>query len=326
MNKVTKKQIDNFLNFTNKYSDFVIVGHKEPDGDCISSCLGMQELLRQLGKKTTLISSGPFKRTETKKYESKFVNTLNYVPQNSDSTGLFILDCSELKRVGDIEEKINNLDYFIIDHHKTSDAEESKSIIDSSSPAAVYLVMQLFEALNIEITKNTASTLFFGLSTDTGFFRFLNDTQHEVFEAAARLVKKGANPRKTYDEMTGGKPFSTRKMLSILLNNAKQYFDGKLIITYETQEDTKTFGQNGRDVDSLYQLMLSTEGVEAVVCIKQETEQQCTVGFRSRDEIDVSAVAQVFGGGGHKNAAGLSVTDTIESLIPKLLKEFEKYL
>ena len=126
--------------------------------------------------------------------------------------------------------------------------------------------------------------------------------------------------------MTNEKPFSTRKLLGVLLERATQYFDGKLIITYETQEDTRRYGGEGRDSDSLYQLLLSCAGVEVVVFLRQETEQTCTMGLRSKDEVDVSSVAANFGGGGHKNAAGCSTPGTIEELTPKLLASFEQAL
>ena len=91
-------------------------------------------------------------------------------------------------------------------------------------------------------------------------------------------------------------------------------------------EDTLTYGQNGRDSDALYQNLLAIEGVEAIVNIKQETPEQCTVGFRSREQIDVSSVASCFGGGGHKNASGACCQTTIKELIPQILQEFQKIL
>ena len=91
-------------------------------------------------------------------------------------------------------------------------------------------------------------------------------------------------------------------------------------------EDTKKFGAEGRDSDALYSLLLAVEGVEAVLFVRQETENTCTAGFRSKNAVDVSAIAAKFGGGGHKNASGLSVEGKIDTLIPQILKEFAKVL
>ena len=174
--------------------------------------------------------------------------------------------------------------------------------------------------------KEIADILFFGLCTDTGFFRFLDSDTCEVFEGVSRLVKNGANPRQTYSDINSGKPFSTRKLLGIMLSRAEQYFNGKLIVTYETLEDTNLFGKEGRDSDSLYQLLLSVDGVQAVLFVRQDTDKTCTAGFRSKDVVDVSAIASKFGGGGHKNAAGLSTEGTLDTLLPKIISEFEKIL
>ena len=88
----------------------------------------------------------------------------------------------------------------------------------------------------------------------------------------------------------------------------------------------KKFGKDGRDSDSLYQLLLSVDGVQAVLFVRQDTDKTCTAGFRSKDAIDVSSIAAKFGGGGHKNAAGLSTEGTIDTLLPQIIKEFEKVL
>jgi len=109
-----------------------------------------------------------------------------------------------------------------------------------------------------------------------------------------------------------------------MLDRAERYLDGKLVVTYEKMEDTQKLGAEGRDSDSLYQLLLSVKGVEAVVFLRQETDSSCTGGFRSKDAVDVSAVAAKFGGGGHKNAAGMSVEGKIDTLIPAIVKEFAR--
>ena len=188
------------------------------------------------------------------------------------------------------------------------------------------MVQELYEKIIGNPDEELSKILFFGFCTDTGFFRFLDSDTSEVFEGVSRLVKNGANPRATYSDINSGKPFSTRKLLGIMLSRAEQYFNGKLIVTYETLEDTNLFGKEGRDSDSLYQLLLSVDGVQAVLFVRQDTDKTCTAGFRSKDVVDVSAIAAKFGGGGHKNAAGLSTEGTLDTLLPKIIGEFEKVL
>lgn len=325
---ITEQEFNSFKNFINNHNFFLVIGHKEPDGDCISSCLGIAEILKHYNKQYQLLSAGPFKRTEIQKFEKQFTNEMEFLSEEErKQTGLIICDCSEMHRLGEIEGDLRNLDTFVIDHHKTAEIpNNAESIIYSNSPAASLLVQLLYENCVGKLTEKIAKILYFGLMTDTGFFRFLTNKDTETFLASARLVEAGANPRETYDEITSGKSYQSRKLLGVMLNHAETYLDGKLIVTYETLEDTKKYGQEGRDSDALYSALLAVKNVEAVVFVRQETDSNCTAGFRSKDRVDVSSVAAKFGGGGHKNASGLSTQGKIETLIPAIVKEFARII
>ncbi|MBQ8680075.1 MAG: bifunctional oligoribonuclease/PAP phosphatase NrnA [Treponema sp.] len=326
MQIISDEKIAEFKNFLEQHDFFYVIGHKDPDGDAIYSCMALAELLKAKNCSYQLLSAGPFKRPEIRSMAIFFSNQMTFLSEpERQKTGLIILDCSEMSRLGEIDGDLSNLDTFIIDHHKTADVTK-KCIIDATSPATACLVQQIYEKILGTIPKKTAEYLFFGLSTDTGYFRFLNTDSAEVFRQAARLVESGANPRKTYDEMTGGKPYSTRKLLGIMLDRVERRYNNKLAVTYETMEDTKKWGQEGRDSDSLYSLLLSVDGIEAVLFVRQDTELTCTCGFRSRDKVDVSAIAQKFGGGGHKNAAGLSIDGKCADVLEKICAEFKKVL
>ncbi len=326
MKIISKSQINSFKNFLDSHETFLIVGHKEPDGDCISSSIGISYILKHMNKPFKLLNAGPFKRTEIKKYAPLFKQETGFMTiEDQKACGLIIVDCSEISRLGEIDGPLKDFDAFIIDHHKTA-VESENSIIDATSPAASCLVQQLFEQLVGTPDKEEAKTLFFGTATDTGFFRFLNESDKDVFTSVARLVEAGTSPREIYQDMTSGKGWNTRKLLGIMLTRAERYLNGKLVITYETQEDTRKYGQEGRDSDALYTMMLCVEGVEAVVFVRQETEHSCTIGFRSKDKVDVSVVASKFGGGGHKNASGASTDGKIDTLIPSIVKEFSRIM
>lgn len=328
MKEILENNIQEFKDFISNHQYFYVIGHKEPDGDCIASCLGIADILKKSNKEYKLLSAGPFKRPEIKKFEKQFSNKTDFL-DNKDRkiTGLIILDCSELSRLGEIDGDLSDLDIFVIDHHKTSNLpENAKGFIDPEAPACAYLVQIFYEKIIGKIPLKLANILFFGLSTDTGYFRFLSQDSAEVFMAAARLVSYGVEPRMIYNEINSGKPYSTRQLLGVLLSKAERYLDGKLVITYETLEDTKKYGSEGRDSDALYQLLLSSQDVEAAVFLRQDTISTCTGGFRSVDKIDVSQVAAKFGGGGHKNASGMSTDGKIENLIPLIVKEFAKII
>lgn len=189
MKILTKEQITAFKTFIDAHSSFIITGHKEPDGDCIASSLGIARLLKACGKDYCVLNAGPFKRTEIRPYERYFTSVLPKSYHQIENPAVIIVDCSELSRLGDVDPLITRLDTYILDHHKTAESTE-KSIIDSTSPAASCIVQQLYEAIVGPLDKETAEILFFGLSTDTGFFRFLDTNSAEVFMAASRLLQQ----------------------------------------------------------------------------------------------------------------------------------------
>lgn len=325
---VTQQAIDEFRSFIEEHDFFFIVGHKEPDGDCIASCLGIASIVEHFNKPYELLSAGPFKRLEIQKYKNKFSNVMEFQDESERrKTGLIITDCSELSRLGEIDGDLRGFDTYVIDHHLTSNLpERAIGFVDPSSPAAAFLVQQYYEKLVGRIPTDIAKVLFFGICTDTGFFRFLNSDSAPLFQGVSRLVEYGVDPRNTYKEINSGKAFSTRKLLGILLDRTELYLDNRLAITYETLEDTKQWGQDGRDTDALYQLLLAVEGIEAVVFLRQDTPLTCTGGFRSQDKVDVSIVASKFGGGGHKNASGMSCDARVETLVPQVVKEFARIM
>jgi len=309
------------LDFIERHDEFVIASHREPDGDCVGSSLAMESFLRRRGKKTVLLSAGPFKRPEVKKYESRFSTSVE--PKNlGPSAACLILDCSGKDRLGDAEPFVADLPFAIIDHHATNSAQDSLFLIDGSAPSTTVLVQAIIETLSGPPTKEEAEYLLFGLCTDTGFFRHLDERSAPAFESTARLVTAGANPKRTFAAMNGGKSFGSRILISRLLSRLTPYYGGTLMVSWETIEDTAEFGMEGRDSDSLYQLIQSISGVEAIVIVRQETEENCTVGFRSLDRVDVSVVASSFGGGGHKQASGLSLNGKIAELIPRFVAAF----
>ena len=325
---VTQDGLQDFQCFINEHDFFFVVGHKEPDGDCIASCLGIAAILDHFNKPYQLLSAGPFKRNEISKFQHKFSDSMEFLDESERKrSGLIIADCSEIFRLGDIDGDFKGLDVFVIDHHKTSGLpENAKGFVNPDAPACAFLVQIFYENLVGTVPCDIAKILFLGICTDTGFFRFLTNNSCSVFAAVGRLVETGADPRDTYKFINSGKAYSTRKLLGVLLDKAERYIDGRLVITYESLEDTKLYGQEGRDSDSLYQLLLSVSGVEAVVFLRQDTPLTCTGGFRSQDKIDVSAVAAKFGGGGHKNASGMSCDGKVEQLIPQVVKEFARIM
>jgi phosphoesterase RecJ-like protein len=324
------------LQFIKTGSKFLVAGHKEPDGDCVGSQLALTSVLRRLGKEAVPCSAGPFKRTEVMPYAGRFTaapgETASKDAASKDTGGektrVIVVDCSAPHRTGDLAPHLEGFPTAVIDHHATGEhpapSAESPVFLDPGAPSVSFMILLLIEALGLRPTREEAELLLFGLCTDTGFFRHVDAGGYDTFEAAARLIKAGASPKAAFLAIHGGKSLGSRILMGILLTRVESFFDGRLLLTFEQYEETRRFGLEGRDSDNLYLLLQSVAGVEAIVIIRQETADTCTAGLRSRDAVDVAAIAAAFGGGGHKHAAGLSVKGTIEELRPKILAAFEK--
>jgi phosphoesterase RecJ-like protein len=310
------------LEFIKTGEKFLIAGHKEPDGDCVGSQLVLASVLHRIGKEAILYSSGPFNRTEIKPYEHLFVSVLN----NKNDVRVILVDCSSVNRTGELALSLEGLPKAVIDHHDVENYTVPGGLVyvDKAAPSTTFLVLKLIDALNLEPTQEEAELLFFGLCTDTGFFRHVDIGGAETFEAAAALIRWGANPKAAFAAINGGKSLDSRRFIGYMLTRAESLFDGKLLLSFEEYDDIRHFGLESRDSDSLYQLLQSVIGCEAIVIIRQETPEKCSVGFRSRNWVDVGSIAASFGGGGHKNAAATETTGTIPELRLKIIDAFAK--
>jgi phosphoesterase RecJ-like protein len=316
-----KKVPQSIIEFIEHHDCFYVLGHREPDGDCIGSQLALASFLRSIGKRAHTLSSGPFTRSEIIVYENKF-KSIAPAERNYERAAALVLDCSSMARIGAVSESMPDVPIAFIDHHAESGNPGPADYLDHSAPAVTAMVFLLMNAMGHTPSQEEATLLFFGLATDTGFFRHLDERGEDTFKIAGRLVDAGASPKKIFLDINGGKSLSSRKMLGEILLRIETYFDGKLLVSYVTVDDQQRYGMSSRDSDLLYQLMMSVAGCEVCFVVKQEAENQCTVGFRSRETVNVAEIAAQFGGGGHRLASGLSMHGSVDSVLNTLIDAF----
>jgi phosphoesterase RecJ-like protein len=319
------------IEFLRSHDFFYIIGHVEPDGDCIGAQLALVSLLRRLGKKAVALQEGPFDRPETEVFTASFANNAaqdaaNEIPPVLPATlpAVVVLDCSTSDRVSERHKPLFSLPVLVIDHHAAGEAFGDLRYVDPTAASTTMLVTRLYRALESTPTHEEAALLFFGLATDTGFFRHCEKNCAEVFAVALSLIEQGASPKETYRMMYGNRSFSQRRLLGRLLEKAESLFEGKLVLTSQTLAEREAAGPNVRSSDELYNLFQTVKGVEVIVFLREESEQVTSIGLRSHRSIDVSGIALAHGGGGHRLAAGFNIAGTIETARTLIISIFSE--
>lgn len=304
--------------------NILIIGHKNPDGDCLSSTLALASILKKLGKNTLSVNEGPFLRPELEFLSSQVTNEINeeFLAKNPL---VIVVDCSTIDRPGAIFDSIKHLERAVVDHHSSGEpfCKEELSYIVPYSPSTTLLIDKLRESLGVELDKEIATYLYTGLLTDTGFFHFVsNRVGAEVFLRAAAFAKAGVDPYDMYDRLNDGKKLEDVINGAKVLDTAESYYDGKLLVAYQTR-DIETAGLS----DNLYSELLKVSGVKAVVFFK-EKEDKVDIGFRAKktSRLDVGRIAATIGGGGHMLAAGASLNLPLNACKEKVVSIFSSIL
>ena len=309
--------------FLGRYKRYVVVAHEDPDGDCIGSALALGHYLQRKGLSVSLHDAGPFDRPEIKQFEALFAPEIKpHDLEPRGSVGVVVVDCSTVDRVGSLQESLTDVPLAVIDHHALGTEFGEARYVDTSAPSTSFLVQRIIEDAGDQPDKLEARDLFFGLVTDTGFFRHLEKDSGDVFASAGRLVDTGVSPNKTYNEVNGGRSLDSRRLLGRLLQRIEPYFDGKLLLSWMTPDDQKDLVSKSKDSDTLYQVLLATSGCQAVAFLRDDGEGKRLVSLRSTENINVGAIARAFGGGGHPRAAGFAVDIPLAELKQSLLDSF----
>jgi phosphoesterase RecJ-like protein len=311
----SKKQAIAFLR---AHDSFLILGHKEPDGDCIASQITVAAIVAALGKKASLHSVGPFDRPEIEGFADQFTAVIP--AEKLPGAAVIIVDCSTPDRTGSLGALVEGLPTLVIDHHSAGETFGTVRFVDDSSPSTTFLVFSLFEALRIRVAPAMAHLLLFGFCTDTGFFRHLGAGSPETFRTLSRITACGTSPQEVYMMIYGRRDLSGRKLLADLLLRVETHGEGKLLVTWQTMEDKKQHGATQRGEDELYRLLQTVRGAVVVALIKEESQGRYSVGLRSTPSVDVGMTAAGFGGGGHRQAAGFDISGTLESVKDAVVK------
>lgn len=315
--------LDVILEEIKKAEKIVILTHESPDGDAVSSSLSVMHAISKLGKESdVIIPEFPKEFTflpgaEKIKKESK-VNQYDLA---------ISVDCSDLKRLVGSNEYFETAKKTIqIDHHSVNAMFAELNYVNPVAPACCQILIGMFEYFGIEIDKEIGTCILTGIITDTGGFQYSGVTP-ETFEFAAEILRKGVNISKICQQVLRNKTKANCELTKLLYNRMEFFENGKIAISYVTLEDMeKTHAEIGDD-NGLVEIERDIEDVEVAVLLKEkEGANGYKASLRSKEEVNVSNVCLLLGGGGHQRAAGCFISGTLEQAKTKILGAIKQEL
>lgn len=315
------------LTLLDRYHNFALSTHINPDGDAIGSELSLYQFLRQLGKSVRIFN------TDAVPVNYRFLPSWDSI-EDTYSVGtyrpevLVVLDASTLERIGKpLSEILLPIHTLVnIDHHTTAEAFGDINIIKPSASSTSEIVYTLIKHHQTPISKASALCLYTGLMFDTGCFRYSNATA-ETHRMAAELIEIGEfAPDEVYRHVYEHIPVSKIHLLSEIFRTLQVTDDGKIATVYATQAMFGKTRTTAEAVEGVVNQIQAIAGVEVALCVCELPDGSTKVSLRSQGQVDVSELASEFEGGGHSRAAGCRVVMPYLSAITVLVHSAQRYI
>ena len=293
---------------------FAITSHIRPDGDSLGSSLGLFWLLRALGKDVEVIMRDSAPPAYQKLPGADSVRVTPVVDRAYD--GVFVIECSDIDRPGliDLEKQF----VVNIDHHSTTELFGTVNWIDSTASAVGEMIYNLCKATGVRVTKEIADCVYTALLTDTGSFHYSNTTER-TFKIASELVRIGVKPAKSAEAIFGSYQWSKIELLSQVLSTAKRDESGRVAWMRQTMEMQERTQASDEDADGFVNYPLAVGDVVVTALFKESGPGVYRTSLRSKGDVNVAKIAEQFGGGGHRNAAGCTLKGSLEQIEQQLV-------
>jgi phosphoesterase RecJ-like protein len=297
---------------------FVLSSHSRPDGDSIGSQLAMAYALEALGKQAHVVN---LDRAPAPLLQFPGVSAIEIAGRvTGDFDAAIIMECGDLARTG--VAGLDRFDVINIDHHPGNTAYGRFNWFDATAAACGEMVFDLVMELGVPLSREIATHVYLAILTDTGSFHYSSITPR-TFEICRAALEAGVDPvlvaRNVYDSNNMGR----LKLFGSVLSEMQIDSSGTIAIVYLDHEMARAAGGTYEDTEGLINLPLTVKEIQAVVFFKQVEGDEYRVSMRSKGDIDIGAVAKDFGGGGHKNAAGCTVTGPIDALQKLFIQKIE---
>ena len=307
-----------------QHDRFLVVTHENPDGDALGSLLAVTLALRKLGKDVVMYLAGqtPLPR------EYAFMPLEELVRERPGDAGervLLAVDCAKEDRIGD--EAVLTLTQLVlnVDHHHDNTRFGNVNLIVADASSTGEVLRDLFTELGVDVTPELAEPLYIALVTDTGRFQYANTTP-KALRLAAELVEAGADIHAVFQEVYESVEFAKLKLLARALDRAEVLEGGRIVVSHLVRSDFVDAGASEPYSEGIIDYLRAVEGAELAVLVREQPAQRAQAykgSLRSSiDELDVSAIARRFGGGGHRQAAGFSTDLPLEQIVEQIREGF----
>jgi len=310
-------QLENVLQSIEQRRTLLLTSHARPDGDAIGSALALSEVLRRLGKSVEVVFSDPLPVIyQPLPFSDRIVHASTV---NGSYEAAIILECDSLQRT-----RVQGLEkQFLIniDHHSTARPFANVNWIDPSACATAEMIFRLAQAARVRISPEIATCLYTAVLTDTGAFCY-SPTNARTFDLARRLVEHGADPARIAQNVYFSNPTSKMRLLGAALSSLHR--EQALAWMRVTHQDMDRCGALEEDCEGLVNYALSIAGVEVALFFREIADGRIRVSIRSKGAVNVAAIAEKFGGGGHECASGFSLRGPFSEASLLVLAELQK--
>ncbi len=302
---------------------FLLTSHEGPDGDAVGSALALASFLRKIGKDVVVHFRDPV--PELYSFLPGADTVLASIPDR-DFDVAFVLDVGSFERAGSEFCRFSRIGRMVnLDHHLACEEFATYNLIDSTAAATGVIVYRIAAAYGYKIDFETALCLYVAIITDTGSFRYSN-ANREAFTIAGEMVESGVNAWYVAEHIYENQSRGRLELLALSLATLEVRNDGAAASLTVTRDMYTATGTNAELTDGFVNYPRSISGVEVAIFFRQLDEATCKVGFRSKGKVDVSAFSASLGGGGHRNAAGCTVSGTLEEVKAKVYAVLDTYL
>ncbi len=317
------------IDFISKHDKFILTTHETPDGDALGSEYSMLCALRKLGKVARIFNADPAPQKFTfvdKTGEFVVLENEKQLPEDLGEYVLIILDVNDINNIGQIAglvlPKVKN--YFIIDHHDSEHDTLNEDLIQKSASSTAEILYQIFQEMKIDIDFDMAQALFMAIVFDTGSFIYPKTTAL-TFEIAHDLVVKGVNPNQIYSNVYESNSTPSLILMSKIMSTLELEYNNHVAIQTMDKQDIIASGARYEESDQFINIPLKSRDIKVSIFFKENLEGLKRCSMRSKGDIDVAIIAQSYGGGGHKTAAGFKCPRTFESVKEEILEKLKIY-